>query len=879
MTNWQDVSDRKRTICGILQLRLHELSEPMEIAIRAYVLNQQSNRKYHATEDVTRPDVVLVMDTETTIDESQDLLFGSCGIWISGILHRFILFYALDLTANQIDVIRKHSSNLTVETIEIELMSSTDFVDKVLYPYLYDAHAVLVGFNLPYDLTRLASVWGSSRGKWKGGFTFTLSEDNFLPPVRIKSLDSTKAFIEFARPPKRNQNHPQPHYPGRFLDLRTLSFALTNEHLTLHRACELFQSPIKKIIAKEHGKITPEYIDYNINDTLATYNLYLKMLDRFNSFHLTLPPEKAYSPASAGKQYLKQMGIKPFLAQNPDFPKEILGYVMTTYYGGRSEVRIRKKPAKVRYMDFASMYPSLFSLMNLWSYVTADKIEAIDVTDQTRRTIDNASLENLRNPAVWEDIVTIVQVQPENDILPVRGHYGDKFAFNIGLPYLTSTHPLWYALPDVLASKLLTGKSPRIIRAIRFVPKGVQAGLRSISIVGDSKVNPNEDLFLKLRQLRAKVKKESEQEQKGTNLRDQLESVQEQLKIVANATSYGIFIQVVTSNRKCEVEVYGLNHFKCKAAKRESFGDFFNPIIATMLTSGARLLLAMAESWLEQHGGFYTFCDTDSMAVSPFHWKKLQDYFEPLNPIPEEPGFLKLEKENFDDHGKSRGLWFYGISTKRYVLYTLSKDGNPVPIKPCAHGLGQLKHKQEHAGDWDKELWTNILQYAYGRISEEQLISKYESKFAVAELTLTTPNVLRRVKAINQDRGNSQQIKPYNFVLVGSPAMTGRNGDPIIPVTQFTSNCDLAPFQPFTDSKTGDLYEEHTHMYWKTLDKTVEEYVHHPENKFQNGHSTGRMRRRHLYVRSIVCIGKEVNELEQNRLGGLDEGTYVQYLR
>ena len=64
---------------------------------------------------------------------------------------------------------------------------------------------------------------------------------------------------------------------------------------------------------------------------------------------------------------------------------------MTTYFGGRSEVR---------YMDFTSMYPSVFSMMNLWQYVTADKIEAIDTTDQVRRIVSNASFENLLSPTL-----------------------------------------------------------------------------------------------------------------------------------------------------------------------------------------------------------------------------------------------------------------------------------------------------------------------------------------------------------------------------------------------------------------------------------------------------------------------------------------------
>jgi hypothetical protein len=216
------------------------------------------------------------------------------------------------------------------------------------------------------------------------------------------------------------------------------------------------------------------------------------------------------------------------------------------------------------------------------------------------------------------------------------------------------------------------------------------------------------------------------------------------LKIIANAASYGIFIEVKTRDEKCAVDVYGLEHFEAEASKKESFGDFFHPIISTILTSGARLLLAMAETWLEQHGGYYAFCDTDSMAVSPFNWKKLQQFFEPLNPF-KEGDFLKLEKENRAENGKLRELWCYGISAKRYVLYYSDDDEEPVPVKWSSHGLGHLLHDNEK--EWERKLWTNIAQYALGRISKEELLAPYATEYAVAKLSLTKPraHTLRRM--------------------------------------------------------------------------------------------------------------------------------------
>ena len=74
------------------------------------------------------------------------------------------------------------------------------------------------------------------------------------------------------------------------------------------------------------------------------------------------------------------------------------------------------------------------------------------------------------------------------------------------------------------------------------------------------------------------------------------------------------------------------------------------------------------------------------------------------------------------------------------------------------------------------------------------------------------------------------------------------------------------------------MYKDATQLYWQTLDKTVEDYIGHPESKFENGSSIGKMRRQHIHLKSVVHIGKEANELEETEVLGLDEETYVQYL-
>lgn len=156
---------------------------------------------------------------------------------------------------------------------------------------------------------------------------------------------------------------------------------------------------------------------------------------------------------------------------------------------------------------------------------------------------------------------------------------------------------------------------------------------------------------------------------------------------------------------------------------------------------------------------------------------------------------------------------------------------------------------------------------------------RYANEYAIAKLAITTPHLLHRVKVINKGKPMSQKIKPYNFVLVGSPVMVGRRGEAIIPITPFTSQYAQAPYQPFIDAKTGKLYEENTQLYWKKLDKTVEDYIDHPESKFDNGNHCGTMLRRHLTVQAVTYIGKESNELEHAEILGVNNESYLEYVR
>ena len=113
------------------------------------------------------------------------------------------------------------------------------------------ARGLIVGFNLPFDLSRLAVDFGNARDKrFAGGFSLALwdydDEDGkrqinkYRPRIAIKHIDSKRALKGFTGtldadpvdliPEGSETGEPEDEYKfrGHFLDLRTLAFVLTD---------------------------------------------------------------------------------------------------------------------------------------------------------------------------------------------------------------------------------------------------------------------------------------------------------------------------------------------------------------------------------------------------------------------------------------------------------------------------------------------------------------------------------------------------------------------------------------------------------------------------------------------------------------------------
>jgi formylglycine-generating enzyme required for sulfatase activity len=91
------------------------------------------------------------------------------------------------------------------------------------------------------------------------------------------------------------------------------------------------------------------------------------------------------------------------------------------------------------------------------------------------------------------------------------------------------------------------------------------------------------------------------------------------LKVLASATSYGIYAQMdrQEDDEKVNLTCHGVDSepFECNVAHPDLPGEFCFPPLASLITGGARLMLALLEHCVSDLGGTYVMEDTDSMAI------------------------------------------------------------------------------------------------------------------------------------------------------------------------------------------------------------------------------------------------------------------------
>ncbi len=535
------------------------MSQQHDIYVRAYAVPVESQQQKNVRQEASPkwPQHALVFDCESRITTDQALTFGS---WRFCELRRNTYVCTEDgifhndqgLSAREFDFLRRYARATKPETTDdgcprLRFYSRSKFVQEVL-GIAVQAKVLIVCFNSGFDLSRVAVDWETAENggwslifsQWRNPKTGKLNANKFFPRIVIKVLNSKTAIIHSTRAPlfepkERESKHSNKSaevkcWPAaRFLDLRTLLWALRNKSFSLKFACKEYGIP-GKLDHKPTGRVHLEEIKYCRQDVQATVNLLNAVKQEFDLHPIAPGPDRMLSPASVAKSYLEEQHILHPSEKVVD-ADAAYGIFMQSYFGGRAECRIRNWEVPVCPVDFMSQYPTVNELLGNWDVLTAEHLTFPDATEDVRRLLSRITRDHCFQRKLWRQFKFFALVRPDNDILPVRTAYNGTTQ-NIGVNYLTSKEPIWFAGPDIIASILLSnGKVPRIEKAIRVIPHGKQAGLTSTSLRGMVEVDANKHSFF-----------QHVIEQRAAH--ESNPALHYWLKILANSGSYGLFVEL-----------------------------------------------------------------------------------------------------------------------------------------------------------------------------------------------------------------------------------------------------------------------------------------------------------------------------------------------
>jgi hypothetical protein len=368
-------------------------------------------------------------------------------------------------------------------------------------------------------------------------------------------------------------------------------------------------------------------------------------------------------------------------------------------------------------------------------------------------------------------------------------------------------------------------------------------------------------------------------------------------------------------------------------------GKYYFPPLASLITGGARLMLALLEKCIVDQGGTYAMEDTDSMAIVAterggliscpggssslgktaaiiaLSWKQVEEIrkrFASLNPYDQKAilgSILKIEDDNFDPKtGKQRQLYCFAISAKRYALFFKGKRGVPELFRKgvnnpvdrwSEHGLGHLLNPTDPDSDdrqWIAQAWLQMIRKAMD-LPIESL--GFEDRPAVGRVTVSSPAVIRPLERLNDGKAYANQIKPFNFLLTCQVKPLGfpKGADPehFHLIAPYSNNPAQWVRNDWTDQYSGNSYRITTTGHSgtrrtalvKTYGDVLSEYEFHPEAKCADSvgkpcdkQTVGLLQRRHINVELVRYIGKESNQLEAVDAGLIhsDGEIYTEYV-
>lgn len=793
---------------------------------------------------------------------------------------------------------------------------------------------LLVGHNLAFDLSGIATNTFQALNDYYGGFRLMLcpckrdmkakgltvpteSACAKHPQFYMKKVGANKFFYRAKGIKGKGQR-------GLFLDTLTLTKALFPGKPGSLRALrdmlgidERFEKP-----DVEHGReITPQYVEYLQNDVLLTFEVYCKLVDEYGKHNLDRKPSAIYSGASLAKAYHRAFGMpshgEGLRAWSNDTGDEIAakkidayyaGIAFAAFYAGRVNIYRRKEVAEVMATDFTSCYSAVNALLRNQTLMFATRLVRRHCRDEIAQTLRGLTREQLLARETWSNLRGYARIRPNGDWLPHRAKFGHDAA-NIAFGPFFSDKPHWYALPDIAASVIRTGRVPELLDGFLLEAEGQIKG-NAFAIMGDERfmVHPErDDIFATVINLR-QIVKAGKKTTKDDAVKAQLDGIDLGLKTIGNTGSYGVFVEVnpiYDGPQEFPTLIFhGADEpSEVQIASPEGPGKYCHPELGALITAGAHLLLSLGELTAKARGIALAYCDTDSLYFErPDEWSRERfqrevhatcDELQGLSPYASGTQLLKIEDKNFHERkaGEYRPLYFYGVSSKRYCVFNKTERRGRIYGARLrfvsAHGLGpyltfsdyvslyRMRANDEQRGldggypstckvkRWHYDLWRAAIEHVLG-ISNRDPLAPLHALPAAKQFTAATWRDFDIAR-----RNYWPDCRPMSFFVTMSAPDGVDWKTAVAPSDQRNRASWILAHR--TVVYDGALEVVEIDEPFKTLADALDDYFDNPENKMQEPSGVGRM-----HERTVFSIGQQVIGKETDRL--FEEGSDAGYI-
>ena len=408
------------------------------------------------------------------------------------------------------------------------------------------------------------------------------------------------------------------------------------------------------------------------------------------------------------------------------------------------------------------------------------------------------------------------------------------------------------------------------------------------------------------------------------------------LKTLGSATSYGIFAQMdrQESDKEVELTCYGIDPepYACKVKHPEAPGEYCFPPLASLITSGGHLLLALLERLVTDRGGTYAMEDTDSMAIvatrarrpssvpgrtyrmddgreaiRALSWEQVAEIvelFAQLNPYDRAavPGLDPQDRRRQLRSEDQRAAAAVVSGDFRQALRALparsqrragaAAQGHQYPrqrgrlVAARPRPSAQSDRSNERRSQLDRAGMAGH-RAPIARPCDGAAAVRRSRR--LGQITVSSPEVLRPLAKLNAGKPYAQQIKPFNFILSCHVAPFGHPADADPERFHLIAPYETDPRKwlalPWIDQYSGKQYRISTTLATgtrqiarvKSYGDVLEEYEFHPEAKCADANgapcdkqTVGLLQRRHVTIEwPSHFIGKESNKLEEVEEGSV----------